>query len=107
MLVAVGTQANGSRGHASSTVAIVADLDHEHAVRIEERRCLLRIVRTASSPSSPPASAKRGLVPVFRRQFGHRDRRHVRRIADDEVIALLGKVREEIGPDEVDAIGEP
>ena len=70
------------------------------------RGASLRIVRTASRPSSPPASAKRRLVPILGRQFLHRHRGNVRRVADDEVVALFREVREEVGADEIDAIGE-
>ena len=103
------SQTNGSRGNASfDGAAVVADLDDERAAGIEEARRLARgSSRTASRPSSPPASARRGSCRYSARQVVHRHRRHVRRIADDEVVALLGQVREQIGADEVDAVGEP
>ncbi len=39
-------------------------------------------------------------------QVRHRQRGDVGRIADDEVVALAGQVREQVGADQVDAVGE-
>ena len=85
----------------------MADLDDQRAAGREEARRLPRIVRTASRPSSPPASASCGLVPVFGRQALHRHRGDVGRIADDRVVALLRQVGEQVGADQVDAVREP
>ena len=56
--------------------AVVPDLDDQQCRRGSGSAApRSRIVRTASRPSSPPASASCGLVPVFGRQLLHRHAR--------------------------------
>ena len=87
--------------------AVVADLDDQRAARIQEPRRLLDDRAHRVEAVVAAGERQRGLVPVLGRQLLHRHRRDVRRIADDEVVALLRQVREEVGADQVDAVGEP
>ena len=72
-----------------------------------KRGASLTIVRTASRPSSPPASASAGSCRYSGGSASIAIAVDVRRIADDEVVALLRQVREQVGADQVDAVGEP
>ena len=87
-------------------VAVVADLDHQHALRIEEAR---GVAQDASHRVEPVLAARERhhrLVPVLGRQLVHRVGRDVRRVADDEVVGLFRQVGEQVRADQVDAVGE-
>ena len=69
----VSSQRNGSRGNASSHgVAVVADLDHQHALRVEEARGIAQDAAHRVEPVLAAGERDHRLVPVFGRQLVHR-----------------------------------
>ena len=100
------SQTNGNRGNVVSTASRAADLDDQRAARIEMRCRLLDDRAHGIEPVFAAGQRHRRLVQIFRRQRVHRGRGDVRRIADDEVVALVAQVGEQIRPDQVDAIGK-
>jgi hypothetical protein len=72
----------------------VADFDHQQAFRGEKLRRLGENDPHRIEAVVAAGQRNVGLMPVFGRQFLHRHRRDVRRIADDQVVGLFGQVRQ-------------
>ena len=104
---AVTSHTNGRRGNASSAAArLCAQFDDQRAARIEEARRLLEDRADRIEPVVAAGERQCRFVPIFGRQFLHRHRGDVGRIADDEVVGLFRQVGEKVGADEVDAVGQ-
>ena len=84
-------------------VAVVADLDDQRAAGIEEARRLLDQRAHGIEAVVAAGERERGSCRYSAGSASIAIGVDVRRVADDEVVALLGQVREEVGADQVDA----
>src|SRR5438132_3213599 len=85
----------------------MADFHDQQSAGAHERRRLAEYRSHGVQPILASRQRQLGLVSVFQRQLLHRQRGDVGWIADDEIVGLLGKVRQQVGTDEVDAVLEP
>ena len=75
----------------------VSHFNHQQAV---VRQMIRRLIDDSPHEVETVASSgqsQRGLVPIFVRQAAHRRVRHVRRVADDEVVDAAFEISKEIG----------